>query len=92
MLISLEAMRNLVYHAGWKLSNNFPFAKEAAMAKIWADEAYKQITTLSFQIHGAIGFTEDYELSSHWLRNKPEQFVHGNSEYLSDLVAREIGL
>lgn len=92
MLICLEAMRSLVYKAGWNLNNNLPYAKEAAMAKIWADRAYKQMITLSIQIHGAIGFTEEYELSLHWLRSKMGQLTLGNYDYLSDLVAREIGL
>jgi len=92
MKIDLEAMRNLVFHAAWKISEGLPYAKESAMAKFWMNKTYRQLTLLAHQIHGAIGFTEDHELPLYYLRSKAGEFAFGDNRYQADLIAAEMGL
>jgi alkylation response protein AidB-like acyl-CoA dehydrogenase len=92
MLIDLEGMRYITYVAAWKVSEGLPFSKEAAMAKAWASEAYRRISDLAHQCHGAIGFCEDHDLPLYSKRAKTSEFAFGDARFQRQLVAQEIGL
>jgi len=92
MLIDLEGMRYITYVAAWRVSEGLPFSKEAAMAKAWASEAYRRISDLAHQCHGAIGFCEDHDLPLYSKRAKASEFAFGDARFQRQLVAQEIGL
>ncbi len=92
MLIDLEGMKYVTYVAAWKVSEGLPFSKEAAMAKAWASEAYRRISDLAHECHGAIGFCEDHDLPLYSKRAKASEFAFGDARFQRRLVAQEIGL
>ncbi|MCX5999459.1 MAG: acyl-CoA/acyl-ACP dehydrogenase [Chloroflexi bacterium] len=92
MMVDLEGMRYITYLAAWKASENLPFAKEAAVAKAWASEAYRRITDLAHQSHGAVGFCEDHDLPLYSKRSKASEFAFGDAQFQRRFVAKEIGL
>lgn len=92
MKIAIDAMRELIYFAGWRVVEGLPYEKEAAMAKVWTDQIYRKVCSLSIQIHGALGFTEESELSTHWVRSKKCQMILGNYNFLSGVIAEKVGL
>ncbi len=92
MLMDLEGARFVTYEAAFKLSQGLPCVKEAAVAKTWASEAYRRITTTAQQIHGAIGFSAEYDLYLYFRRAKAAEVLLGSPDYHRELVAREIGL
>jgi alkylation response protein AidB-like acyl-CoA dehydrogenase len=92
MMVDLEGMRYITYMAAWKASEGLPFSKDVAMAKAWASEAYKRISDLAHQCHGAIGFCEDHDLPLYSKRAKASEFAFGDAQYQRRFVAKEIGL
>jgi alkylation response protein AidB-like acyl-CoA dehydrogenase len=92
MLIDLEGIRYVTYLAAWKVNEGLPFSKEAAIAKAWASEAYRRISDLAHQCHGAIGFCEDHDLPLYSKRAKASEFAFGDARFQRRFVAQEIGL
>lgn len=92
MLVDLEGMRHITYLAAWKISEGLPFDKEAAIAKAWGSEAYRRISDLAHQSHGAIGFCEDHDLPLYSKRAKASEFAFGDARFQRQFVAQRIGL
>jgi alkylation response protein AidB-like acyl-CoA dehydrogenase len=92
MMIDLEGIRYITYLAAWKVNEGLPFSKEAAIAKAWASEAYRRISDLAHQCHGAIGFCEDHDLPLYSKRAKASEFAFGDAQFQRRLVAQKIGL
>src|SRR6185369_10657922 len=57
MTTGIEAARHLIYHAARRKDAGLPFAREAAMAKLFASEMAMRVTSDAIQIHGGYGFT-----------------------------------
>jgi len=92
MLIDLEGIRYITYLAAWKVNEGLLFSKEAAIAKAWASEAFRRISDLAHQCHGAIGFCEDHDLPLYSKRAKASEFAFGDARFQRRFVAQEIGL
>jgi len=92
MAIDVEGSRSITYQAAWMLSEGLPCTKEVAMAKAWTANAYRRITALSHQIHGAIAFTTDHDLHLFTKRAKAGEVIFGDISFYQEKVAQEIGL
>jgi alkylation response protein AidB-like acyl-CoA dehydrogenase len=92
MAIDVEASKFIAYQAAWRLSNNLPCKTEVSMAKAWCGDAYCRVTALAIQAHGAIGFTEEYDLHFFYKQAKSLQLMCGGSTYHRKIVANEMGL
>ncbi|UCH51513.1 MAG: acyl-CoA/acyl-ACP dehydrogenase [Chloroflexota bacterium] len=92
MAIDVEGSRTITYQAAWMLSEGLPCSKEVAMAKAWTANAYRRITALSHQIHGAIAFTTDHDLHLFSKRAKAGEVSFGDISFYQEKVAQEIGL
>jgi len=92
MSIDVDGTRFSTYKAVWKLSGDMPAAKEVAIAKAWANEAFERVSTLAHQIHGAIGCTIDHDLHYYTRTGKSAALTYGSGDYYREIVASEIGL
>lgn len=92
MAIDLESSRLITYEAAWHLSADLPSTKEVAMAKAWCSDAFKKLSTTSHQIHGAIGFTEEYDLQLFSRCAKAWELELGDGNSHRETVARQMGL
>ena len=92
MAIDLESSRLITYEAAWRLSTGLPSTKEVAMAKAWCSDAFKKLGTTSHQIHGAIGFTEEYDLQLFSRCAKAWELELGNGNFHREIIARQMGL
>ena len=92
MAIDVEGSRSITYQAAWMLSEGLPCTKEVAMAKAWTANAYRRITVLSHQVHGAIAFTTDHDLHLFTKRTKAGEVSFGDISFYQEKVAQEIGL
>src|SRR5205085_9337553 len=63
MAVGIEAARGLVYRAAWLKDQDRPFAKEAAMAKLYTGELSNRVVNAALELHGAYGFMEEYAIS-----------------------------
>jgi len=92
MVIDVDGSRFITYQAAWKISRGLPASLDAAMAKAWTSNASRNVTTLAHQIHGAISFTEEYNVHLYYRRAKAGEVAFGDTEYHLEKVARQLGL
>ena len=92
MATDVEGSKFITYQAAWTISEGLPAQKEAAMAKAWVSKADQRVILLGHQIHGAIGFTQDYDLQLYFRRAKAAQLVFGNSDFHLEKVASHSGI
>ncbi|HEY2386144.1 MAG TPA: acyl-CoA dehydrogenase family protein [Candidatus Binatia bacterium] len=69
MMVQVETARSLAYYAAWAVSEDAPDAgRAAAMAKAYAGEMAKTVTSEAIQVHGGIGFTWEHDLHLYYRR------------------------
>jgi len=62
-LIDLEFARPMVYRAAWSLSTSQPTLEvDVSAAKVLASAAARRVAQEALQVHGAIGYTTEYDL------------------------------
>jgi len=91
MATKIELGRNLLYKAAWLKSNNQPFAKEAAMSKLYCSEIAKQISDEAVQLHGGYGLMKDYDIERFYRDQRLLQIGEGTSEIQRLVISRYIG-
>jgi len=92
MVVDVDGSRFMTYQAAWKIAEGLPAGREAAMAKAWTSDASRRVTSLAHQIHGAISFTEEYDVHLFYRRAKAGEVAFGDTEYHLERVAQELGL
>jgi alkylation response protein AidB-like acyl-CoA dehydrogenase len=90
MATEIEAGRHLTYHAAWLAQNGQPFAKEAAMAKLFCSEMAMRTTIKAIQIHGGNGYTKDYPVERMMRDAKVGEIGEGTSEIQRMVIARHL--
>jgi short/branched chain acyl-CoA dehydrogenase len=92
MATEIEAGRGLVYQAAWLKDQGRPFAKEAAMAKLFTGELAHRVANHALQIHGGYGFMDEYAISRLYRDQKVLEIGEGTNEVQRMVIARHLGL
>jgi alkylation response protein AidB-like acyl-CoA dehydrogenase len=92
MATEIEAARQLVYQAAWLKDQGRPFAKEAAMAKLYTGELSHRVVNHALQIHGGYGFMEEYAISRLYRDQKVLEIGEGTNEVQRMVIARHLQL
>jgi alkylation response protein AidB-like acyl-CoA dehydrogenase len=92
MASDVDGSRFVTYQAAWKIAEGLPAGMDAAMAKAWTGAASRRVTSLAHQIHGAISFTEEYDLHLYYRRAKAAEVAFGDVGHHLEKVARQLGL
>jgi short/branched chain acyl-CoA dehydrogenase len=92
MATEIEAGRNLVHKAAWLKDEGRPFAKEAAMAKLYTGELSHRVANWALQIHGGYGYMEEYAISRLYRDQKILEIGEGTNEVQRMVIARHLGL
>jgi len=92
MAVEIEAGRALVYRAAWLKDQERPFAKEAAMAKLYTGELSHRVVNWALQIHGGYGFMDEYPISRMYRDQKILEIGEGTNEVQRMVIARHLGL
>ena len=90
MATQVEAARMLTYYAADLQDKGLPFAKESAMAKLFASEVSSFVTNKAIQIHGGYGYTKDYPLERYLRDAKLTEIYEGTSEMMRMTIARAL--
>jgi alkylation response protein AidB-like acyl-CoA dehydrogenase len=88
MYVDVETSRSLLYYAAWCVEESpeeLPLA--IARAKAYASEAFTRIGVDGVGLHGAIGFTAEYDIQLYLKRSKWALPAYGNADYHYDRVA-----
>jgi short-chain 2-methylacyl-CoA dehydrogenase len=92
MATEIEAARGLVYRAAWLKDQGRPFAKEAAMAKLFTGELSHRAVNQALLIHGGYGFMEEYAISRLYRDQKVLEIGEGTNEVQRLVIGRHLGL
>ena len=92
MAVEIEAGRALTYKAAWLKDEDRPFAKEAAMAKLYTGELSHRVANAALQIHGGYGFMEESAISRLYRDQKILEIGEGTNEVQRMVIARHLGL
>jgi alkylation response protein AidB-like acyl-CoA dehydrogenase len=90
MATQIEAARHLVYDAARKKDAGRPFARSAAMAKLFASEMAMRVTSDAIQIHGGYGFTREYHVERMYRDAKLCTIGEGTSEIQRLVISRSL--
>jgi len=92
MALKIELARNMVYKAAWLKDQGRPFAKEAAMCKLYASEICMEVTSEAVQIHGGNGYMKEYHVERMMRDAKLLEIGEGTSEIQRMVISRLIGV
>ncbi len=91
MATAVENARLLTYKAAWLYDRGADFAKEAAMAKLYASDTAMHAAVEAVQIHGGYGYTDEYVVSRFFRDAKILQIGEGTNEIQRLVIARHLG-
>jgi len=90
MAVQIEAARHLVYHSARLKDAGLPFAKQSAMAKLFASEVAMKVTYDAIQVLGGYGYATEYEVERFWRDAKLTTIGEGTSEIQRLVISRQI--
>jgi len=83
----IEAARLLYLRAASLVDQGLPYAKEAAMAKLFASEAAERAASRAVQIHGGYGYMKEYHVERLMRDSKITQIYEGTSEVMKMVIS-----
>ena len=89
--MEIECGRNLLYKACWLRDQKRPFAKEAAMGKLYCSELMGRVANHAVQIHGGYGLMKEYNVERFYRDQKLLDIGEGTSEVQRLVISRYIG-
>jgi alkylation response protein AidB-like acyl-CoA dehydrogenase len=85
-----DAARLLTYRAANLCDNGKPYAKESAMAKLFASEAANKIAYQALQIHGGYGYSKEFFVEQIYRDARVLAIYEGTSEVQRIVIARHL--
>jgi short-chain 2-methylacyl-CoA dehydrogenase len=92
MAVEIEAGRALTYKAAWLKDQDRPFAKEAAMAKLYTGELSRRVVNEALQIHGGYGYMQEFAISRLYRDQKILEIGEGTNEVQRMVIAKHLEL
>jgi len=90
MAIQIQASRLLVYDAAFKADAGKVIAKEAAMAKKFANEMSIWVADKAIQLHGGYGYMAEYEVERYYRDVRGWSMGGGTTQICLNRIAHEI--
>ncbi|MEZ5142370.1 MAG: acyl-CoA dehydrogenase family protein [Acidimicrobiales bacterium] len=89
MLVDVEGMRSVAYHAAWcHAAGDADAAVAASTAKTWCSDAATRVTASALQVHGGIGFTWECDVHLFVKRAQLDRTSFGDAAYHRDRLGR----
>jgi len=93
MYVDIESFKSLLYYAAWCLDESPEEAPlYVAMAKAYASDAFTRIGIDCIELHGALGYTWEYDAQLYLKRSKWVKSAFGGSDHHYDRIAELGGL
>jgi alkylation response protein AidB-like acyl-CoA dehydrogenase len=90
MATQIEAGRSLYLSAARLRDAGRPFAREAAMAKLFCTDAAMRVTTDAVQLLGGYGYTVDFPVERYMREAKALQIVEGTNQIQRMVISRQL--
>jgi butyryl-CoA dehydrogenase len=91
MAVEIEAGRLLRDKACATHDTHLPYAKEAAMAKLFCGEMAKRAADNAVQVFGGLGYMDETPVSRYYRDIRAATIAEGTSEVQKHIIARELG-
>ena len=88
---SIDAGELLVWKAGWLKNQGIRNTRETSMAKWYCTEAARRAADDAVQIHGAYGYSDEYNVERH-LRNTKSSVIYEGTSQIHTLMQAEYAL
>jgi alkylation response protein AidB-like acyl-CoA dehydrogenase len=93
MYVDIESTKSLLYYAAWALDESpDEVPRSASLAKAYASDAFARIGIDGVQLHGAVGYTAEYDIQLYLKRSKWARPTFGDSDFHYERVATLGGL
>ncbi len=91
MMVAVENTRSLTYYACWTVDERVAEAASAVpMAKAYASDMAKNVTSEAIQVHGGIGFTWEHDMHLYHRRALAGEANLGNAPVHRETVAKSL--
>lgn len=90
MATEVEALRSLVYRVAWLVDTHQPFARLAAMCKMYGSEVASRAIDTTLQIHGGLGYSRDYPVERNFRDARIAEIFEGTNEIQRIVIASNI--
>jgi len=90
MAAEIEALRSLIYRTAWLIDTGQPFAREAAICKLFGTEACTRVADKALQIYGALGYSRHMPLERAWRDARISEIFEGTNEIQRIVIASSI--
>jgi alkylation response protein AidB-like acyl-CoA dehydrogenase len=91
MMVAVENARSLAYYAAWTVDERVAEAQSAVpMAKAYASDMAKNVTSEAIQVHGGIGFTWEHDMHLYHRRALAGEANFGNAPIHRETVAKSL--
>ncbi|MFQ5699009.1 MAG: acyl-CoA dehydrogenase family protein [Myxococcota bacterium] len=89
MYVDVESYKSLLYYAAWALEGSpDEVPRAASMAKAYASDALARIGVDGVGLHGAVGYTAEYDIQLYLKRSKWARQAFGDADWHYDRIAQ----
>ncbi len=82
MFVDIESFKSLAYYAAWAIDDAAEeLPRAASLAKAYASDAFARIGIDGVGLHGAIGFTAEYDVQLYLKRSKWVRSAFGDADF-----------
>jgi alkylation response protein AidB-like acyl-CoA dehydrogenase len=90
MATEIEALSSLIYRTAWMIDTGQPHILEAAACKLFGSEVAHRCIDRAVQIHGALGYSRDYEIERGWRDQRITEIYEGTNEIQRIVIAANL--
>lgn len=90
MFVEIQALRALIYRTAWLIDTHQPHIMEAAACKLFGSETAGRCVNKAMQIHGALGYSRDYEIERGWRDQRIAEIYEGTNEIQRIVIAANL--
>ncbi len=91
--VDTESIKSLLYYGAWAIENSRDeLPRYASLAKAYVADAFTRIGVECVQLHGAVGYTLEYDIQLYIKRSKWVRSMFGDADYHRDRLAERIGV
>ena len=90
MDLEIETLRSMTYRVAWMVDQGMNVIREASMAKLYGSEVYCRIADKAVQIHGGLGYMQDYPIERYYRDARITRIYEGTSEIQKNIIATQL--
>jgi alkylation response protein AidB-like acyl-CoA dehydrogenase len=90
MAVEIEALRSLIYRTAWMIDTGQPHILEASACKLFGSDVSHRCIDRALQIHGALGYSRDFEIERGWRDQRITEIYEGTNEIQRIVIAANL--